>query len=321
MRNMAGRINEILQKEISERLGFYDDLGIRLFYKDRGASVVQNAAPPAVESFSAPTHPKIHYEDAALPKTTRQPEFPKAASSAPRIAPAATAPKSDPLPVPAGPSLFEAFDKVPDDTLLKIRSDLGECTRCKLHKTRNNIVFGDGNPKAELVFVGEGPGHDEDMQGLPFVGRAGKLLTQMIEAMGLQRKDVYICNVVKCRPPENRLPEKDEVAACSPYLLRQLDAIAPKVIVCLGACAAQTLLETNRGISNFRGQWLEFRGRKLMATYHPAYLLRNPSAKSEVWKDLQKVMTVLGLEAKKNKSAESSKSGEAAKSATFGKSS
>jgi len=212
------------------------------------------------------------------------------------------------LPVASGPSLFEAFDKVPDDTLLKIRTDLGECTRCKLHMTRNKIVFGDGNPKAKLVFVGEGPGHDEDMQGLPFVGRAGRLLTQMIEAMGLQRKDVYICNVVKCRPPENRAPEKDEVAECSPFLLRQIDAIAPKVIVCLGAIAAQTLLETNRGISQFRGQWLEFRGRKLMATYHPAYLLRNPSAKGEVWKDLQKVMAVLGLEAKKGKSAEAGKS-------------
>jgi DNA polymerase len=172
-----------------------------------------------------------------------------------------------------------------------------------LHKGRNKIVFGDGNPKAELVFVGEGPGHDEDVQGLPFVGRAGKLLTQMIEAMGLRRKDVYICNVVKCRPPENRAPEKEEVATCSPFLLRQIDAIAPKVIVCLGSIAAQTLLETNRGISQFRGQWLEFRGRKLLATYHPAYLLRNPSAKSEVWKDLQKVMAVLGLEVKKGKSA------------------
>ncbi|MGC2526432.1 MAG: uracil-DNA glycosylase [Candidatus Acidiferrum sp.] len=318
---MPGRINEVIEKKISERLSFYDNLGIRLFYKDRGARVVQASASPIVESFAASASHKIYYEESALSKTSRTPEFPKAAPVAPRATSSPAAAKPDVLPVPAGPSLFEAFDKVPGDTLLKIRTDLGECTRCKLHKTRNNIVFGDGNPKAELVFVGEGPGHDEDMQGLPFVGRAGKLLTQMIEAMGLQRKDVYICNVVKCRPPENRLPEKDEVATCSPYLLRQLDAIAPKVIVCLGACAAQTLLETNRGISNFRGQWLEFRGRKLMATYHPAYLLRNPSAKSEVWKDLQKVMTVLGLETKKTKSAESGKSGDAAKSATFGKSS
>lgn len=200
------------------------------------------------------------------------------------------------------------MDRVVDDTLLKIRNDLGDCTRCRLHCERNNIVFGDGNPKADLVFVGEGPGRDEDLQGLPFVGRAGKLLTQMIEAMGLQRKDVYICNVVKCRPPENRTPERDEVSTCSPFLLRQIDAIAPKVIVCLGSVAAQTLLETNRGVSHFRGQWLEFRGRRLLATYHPAYLLRNPNAKGEVWKDLQKVMAVLGLEVKKGKSAGAGKS-------------
>jgi len=200
-------------------------------------------------------------------------------------------------------SLFDIANRIPDDNLLKVREDLGECTRCKLHRTRHTIVFADGNPEAELIFVGEGPGHDEDMQGLPFVGRAGKLLTQMIEAMGLQRKDVYICNVVKCRPPENRAPEPDEVTTCSPYLLRQIDVIQPKVIVCLGAVAAKTLLETSRGISQFRGEWLQWRGRKLMATYHPAYLLRNPNAKGEVWKDLQKVMAELGLQVpKKTKS-------------------
>ena len=187
-------------------------------------------------------------------------------------------------------------------TLLKIQQDIGpDCTRCKLHKARNSIVFGDGSPNAKLVFIGEGPGADEDAQGLPFVGRAGKLLTQMIEAMGLQRKDVYICNVVKCRPPENRTPEPDEVAACSPYLLRQVDVINPKVIVCLGAVAAKTLLNTTRGITSFRGEWLEWRGRKLMATYHPAYLLRNPPAKADVWKDLQKVMVELGLQLPKKK--------------------
>jgi uracil-DNA glycosylase len=308
---MAERIPEPLQKKLSERLHFYEDLGISLFYKDRGASAGPTALTPASNCFAPPVN-QISYEEAALPKSIRKPEPPKVTPPSLRAAPRAMPPQSiarpDVLPVPAGPSLFEAFDKVPDDTLLKIRTDLGECTRCKLHKTRNSIVFGDGNPKAELVFVGEGPGHDEDMQGLPFVGRAGKLLTQMIEAMGLQRRDVYICNVVKCRPPENRAPEKDEVTPCSPFLLRQIDTIAPKVIVCLGSTAAQTILETNRGISHFRGQWLEFRGRKLMATYHPAYLLRNPSAKSEVWKDLQKVMAVLGLEAKKGKSAEAGKS-------------
>ena len=313
IRSMPERIPEALQKKLSDRLSFYEDLGVRLFYKQRGDLQVQPAAAPATQSFEPQVNPQISYEEAALPKSTRRQELPKPAQTAQRTAlPQSASPqasrKPDVLPIPAGPSLFEAFDKVPGDTLLKIRSDLGECTRCKLHTTRNKIVFGDGSSKAELVFVGEGPGHDEDMQGLPFVGRAGKLLTQMIEAMGLQRQDVYICNVVKCRPPENRTPEKDEVETCSPFLLRQLDAIAPKVIVCLGAIAAQTLLETNRGISNFRGQWLEFRGRKLMATYHPAYLLRNPSAKGEVWKDLQKVMAVLGLQAKKGKSAEAGKS-------------
>jgi uracil-DNA glycosylase family 4 len=201
--------------------------------------------------------------------------------------------------VAPGPTLFEAAERVVGETLEDIRADLGECTRCRLHKARTKIVFGVGNPKAELVFVGEGPGHDEDVQGEPFVGRAGKLLTQMIEAMSLRREDVYICNVVKCRPPENRLPDKDEIAVCSPFLLRQLTSIQPKVICCLGACSAQTLLATNQGISRFRGEWFDFRGSKLIATYHPAYLLRNPAAKSEVWKDLQKMMAVLGLQPKK----------------------
>ena len=203
-------------------------------------------------------------------------------------------------PVTKAPSLFE--ERVENDSLALIREAIGDnCTRCKLHKGRTNLVFGVGNPKAELVFVGEGPGHDEDMQGEPFVGRAGKLLTQMIEAMGLRREDVYICNVVKCRPPENRLPERDEIATCSPFLLRQLAVIKPRVICALGACAAQTLLETTQGISRFRGEWFDVRGSKLIATYHPAYLLRNPGAKAEVWKDLQKVMAYLGLQDKRKR--------------------
>jgi uracil-DNA glycosylase family 4 len=297
---MSEQIPETLQKRIADRLGFYEDLGIRMFYRDRGTPLASRAE-QQLETAGVSMHSNIFSsEEATLPKTVRNPELPKPAPTigqpAPRVSPL-------PLPVAAVPSLFEIIDKITDDSLLKIREDLGDCTRCKLHSTRHKIVFGDGNPKAELVFVGEGPGADEDAQGLPFVGRAGKLLTQMIEAMGLQRKDVYICNVVKCRPPENRQPEEDEVHTCSPFLLRQIDTIAPKVIVCLGATAAKTLLQTNRGISQFRGEWLEFRGRKLLATYHPAYLLRNPPAKSEVWKDLQKVMAVLGLEVKKGKSA------------------
>ena len=209
-------------------------------------------------------------------------------------------PTSPAIRISSGSSLFD--ERVEDDSLPRILEDIGpHCTRCKLHKARTNIVFGVGNPKAQLVFVGEGPGHDEDLQAEPFVGRAGKLLTQMIEAMGLRRADVYICNVVKCRPPENRLPEKDEIATCSPYLFRQLGVINPKVICALGSCAAQTMLQTTQGISRFRGEWFDYHGSKLIATYHPAYLLRNPPAKSEVWKDLQKIMSYLGLELPKKK--------------------
>jgi uracil-DNA glycosylase len=281
---MPERFPASLQQKIEDRLRYYEDLGIRLFYTQRGAG---GAASPGLEEAGSASSPAPIFEEIALPKSTPKPAPAK-------VAPVAAHP---PLVVPpSGPSLFESTEKIKDDTLLRIREDLGECTRCKLHKGRNKIVFGDGDPKAQLVFVGEGPGADEDAQGLPFVGRAGKLLTQMIEAMGLQRKDVYICNVVKCRPPENRAPEPDEVSACSPFLIRQIDSIHPRVIVCLGATAAKTILNTTRGISQFRGEWLEWRGHKLMATYHPAYLLRNPPAKADVWKDLQKVMAELGLQ-------------------------
>ena len=293
---MPALIPDNLQKKVADRLAFYQDLGVSPFYRHRcDESVFQEQPMQSVEIAVRST--QIPNEELTLPKPLPKPNLQKPVPAA--------LPKTAPLPLPAAPtpSLFDAANKVADDTLLRIREDLGECTRCKLHKHRHTIVFGDGNPKAELVFVGEGPGADEDAQGLPFVGRAGKLLTQMIEAMGLQRKDVYISNVVKCRPPENRTPEEDEVSTCSPFLLRQLDVISPKVIVCLGAVAAKTLLKTNRGISQFRGQWLDFRSSKLMATYHPAYLLRNPNAKPEVWKDLQKVMAVLGLQPKKGKPA------------------
>jgi uracil-DNA glycosylase len=288
---MPESIPESLQARIEERLRYYEDLGIRLFYRDRAASATSlaNSSPALPAPSSSSTS-----EESFLAKAKSRVAMPVPAAPAPRVAPVV---------VPSGPSLFEAVEKVKDDSLLKIREDLGDCTRCKLHKKRNKLVFGDGSPKAQLVFVGEGPGADEDAQGLPFVGRAGKLLTQMIEAMGLQRKDVYICNVVKCRPPENRTPEPDEVQTCSPYLLRQIDAINPKVIVCLGAVAAKTLLETTRGISQYRGEWQEWRGRRLIATYHPAYLLRNPPAKADVWKDLQKVMAELGLQLPKKKSS------------------
>ena len=282
------------RQKLEAWLRYYDDLGVGVFYKDRAR--IPERVPQSTGKAAAPEPGQI------LPLQASPPPIVPAARSAPTplAASQTPAPTTAPaLPVVSEDSLFEAIDRVENDTLEQIREDLGECTRCRLHKKRNSIVFGVGNPRAELVFVGEGPGHDEDVQGLPFVGRAGKLLTQMIEAMGLRREDVYICNVVKCRPPENRKPEDDEVSTCSPYLYRQLTVIGPKAIVCLGATAAQSLLKTKESISRYRGQWLDYRGTKLMVTYHPAYLLRNPNAKGDVWKDLQKVMAHLGLAPRK----------------------
>ncbi len=176
-------------------------------------------------------------------------------------------------------------------TLDALRDFIGDCKRCKLCNGRTNIVFGVGNPEAKLVFVGEGPGRDEDIKGEPFVGRAGQLLTDIIEkGMKLKRSDVYIANVVKCRPPENRNPEEDEIAACEPFLKKQLDIIKPELICALGKFAAQTLLKTKDPISSLRGNWREYEGIKLIPTFHPAYLLRNPGDKKLVWADVQKLM-------------------------------
>lgn len=183
----------------------------------------------------------------------------------------------------------------PCSSLDALRAHIGNCERCRLHSTRKNIVFGVGNPQAELMFVGEGPGHDEDVQGIPFVGRAGQLLTKIIEAMKFKREDVYIANVVKCRPPENRNPELDEIALCMPFLKEQIDLVKPKVIMCLGKFASQTLLETQIPISKLRGNFSERDGVLIMPTFHPAYLLRNPSAKRIMWEDCKKVMERLNL--------------------------
>jgi uracil-DNA glycosylase len=309
---MTARLSEQLQSKIAERLAFHEDLGTKLFYRERTILVSRIPVPAEAAPLSEPFEgTPTNVEEEILPKPKRPATavvgaqvYPEPrGNAAPHLA---TQPAIDAalFSAPSKTSnFFASLKTVPNDSLLKIREDIGDCQRCRLGKTRKHIVFADGNPKADLVFVGEGPGADEDASGVPFVGRAGKLLTQMIEAMGLQRKDVYICNVVKCRPPGNRPPEPDEVTTCSPFLVRQLEVINPKVIVALGATAAKTLLETETGISKFRGQWLDFRGKKLMATYHPAYLLRNPPAKSEVWKDLKKVMAELGLEVKKNKPA------------------
>jgi DNA polymerase len=185
----------------------------------------------------------------------------------------------------------------PGSALRLIREDMGECTRCRLHRGRKQIVFGVGNARAELMFIGEAPGADEDEQGEPFVGRAGQLLNNMIKAMGLSRQEVYIANIIKCRPPGNRTPERDECETCSPYLLRQIDVVRPRVIVALGAVAAKTLLAISAAMAELRGRWYEFRGVKLAVTYHPAFLLRDPRQKKEAWKDLQMVMKELGLKA------------------------
>jgi DNA polymerase len=222
---------------------------------------------------------------------------------APRPRPAAqTAPASA---VPAAPSRGGAGGYALSDKgcgspgLLAIREDLGECQRCKLHGGRTRLVFGVGNPGAELMFVGEGPGADEDLQGEPFVGKAGQLLTKMIEAMGFRRGEVYIANVVKCRPPQNRDPEPDEIEACEPFLRAQIAAIRPKVIVALGRFAVQTLLRDGSPISRQRGKWREYQGVRCLPTFHPAYLLRNPAEKGKAWDDLKLVMKEFGKEPKR----------------------
>jgi DNA polymerase len=254
-------MNELTLAKLERRLRYYQDLGLGSFFLRR-------------------TDAPLASEPAAPPR--------------PHLAPSPAA-----LTIAAAPMLFPAAVAIEGDSLERIRSDIGDCTRCKLHKSRNRIVFGDGNPHAELVFIGEGPGEEEDRQGLPFVGRAGVLLTQMIDAMGLRRDNVYIANIVKCRPPNNRAPEKDETNTCLPFLERQLAVIAPKVIVCLGNVAVQALLGSTEPMARVRGKWFDWRGVKLLPTYHPAYLLRNPNAKPIVWQDLQKVMAVLGLEPSK----------------------
>ena len=225
----------------------------------------------------------------------REPIWRRRAESSPAAVPARSEPVSverTVVPGAAEPSI--RVYATPADALLAIRDDLGDCTRCKLHTLgRRQIVFGVGNPSADLMFVGEAPGADEDVQGEPFVGRAGQLLTKIIEAIGLTRADVYIANVIKCRPPGNRNPEPDEVEQCEPFLFRQIDEIKPKVIVALGKFAAQCLLKTTEPITRLRGREFRYRDAILMPTYHPAYLLRTPSAKREVWEDMKRVKMLL----------------------------
>jgi len=213
-------------------------------------------------------------------------------------APTRPPPRRAALPAPAataaGPAPIPGEKGCGSEPLRAVRADLGDCRRCKLHAGRTTLVFGVGNPTAELMFVGEGPGADEDRQGEPFVGRAGQLLTRMIEAMGFRREEVYIANVVKCRPPNNRDPEPDEIEACEPFLKAQIAAVRPKVIVALGRFAVQTLLRDTSPVSRQRGRWREYEGVRLMPTFHPAYLLRNPAEKKAAWEDLKLVMKEFG---------------------------
>jgi uracil-DNA glycosylase family 4 len=274
-------LDPALRRALSERIQYYNELGIYDFYR---REVTPRSDPPRVSDVSmSDMTPALDLSE-SMPKHSVA-SSPVASSSRPE---------------------FKFADPV--KALKIIREDLGDCTRCVLHKQgRKQIVFGVGNPNTELMFVGEAPGADEDIQGEPFVGRAGQLLNNMIKAMGLEREQVYIANIIKCRPPNNRTPERDECETCSPYLMRQIAAIKPKVIVALGSVAAKTLLAINDSMSNLRGRWYDFRpagvrsndpnwtGAKLAVTYHPAFLLRDPRQKKEAWKDLQMVMKELGL--------------------------
>ena len=211
-----------------------------------------------------------------------------------RLAPESAGDSTDEAPERARPSPAVQVSRNAAEALSAVRADIGDCTRCKLHaQGRKQIVFGVGNPNADLMFVGEAPGADEDLQGIPFVGRAGQLLTRIIAAIDLKREDVYIANVIKCRPPGNRNPEQDEVETCEPFLFQQIDTIKPKVIVALGTFAARALLRTLDPISRLRGRTYEYRGARLIPTFHPAYLLRNPAAKRETWEDMKVVRELL----------------------------
>jgi DNA polymerase len=294
---MPPTLSPELRKALAERIRYYNELGIYDLYRRCSAGT------PAREN------EVLEEELADSPGTSIQPEqreeMPSRKSAAARAVLEENQPSSgEPIRV----NFAEATITDPVAALRIIREDLGDCTRCVLAtQGRKQIVFGVGNPHAELMFIGEAPGADEDQQGEPFVGRAGQLLTNMIKAMGLERQQVYIANIIKCRPPGNRTPERDECETCSPFLMRQVAAIKPKVIVALGAVAARTLLAINDSMSNLRGRWYEFKptgvrsndpswtGAKLAVTYHPAFLLRDPRQKKEAWKDLQMVMKELGL--------------------------
>jgi len=237
--------------------------------------------------------------DAALPSQPAKPEIARRTSIDPAPRPAAPARAAPPLaPAPVVTPRQGLTPEVSNARLSVLQQTVSQCTRCALHQGRTQTVFARGNGSAGLCFVGEGPGADEDAQGFPFVGKAGQLLDRMIVAMGMTRDEVYVCNIVKCRPPNNRKPDPEEMTACAPYLHEQLELISPQVIVALGATAVQGLLGTSEGITRMRGTWKLYRGKiPVMPTFHPAYLLRQPEAKREVWSDLQTVLKHMGREA------------------------
>jgi len=279
-------MDDRLKSELAAWLDFYRDLGIEEFYRRAPGARVENR--------------KSNIENGPGPETA----VTAIESSIPAPEPRIPNPESRVLiPVPAvALNLFEAPPPPPRrerETLEEIRGDLGDCQRCKLAGGRKTIVFGQGDPHAALVFVGEGPGADEDEQGLPFVGRAGKLLNRMIQSVGMKREEVYICNIVKCRPPGNRTPEKDEVDACSPFLFRQLQAIQPRLICCLGAPAMRTLLGIKEGITRVRGQFFDFASTKAFVAYHPAYVLRNPREEKVLRADFETIREYIQNRAEK----------------------
>jgi DNA polymerase len=291
-------MDERLRQELANWLEFYRELGIEDFYRRTPAS----ATPlPAVREG---TPARAHGDAIPLPQAARKPgpeeTKPVVSGALPvpliRAGTTQTTVTGPPIRPPAPTlSLFEAPPTKPSgpETLEQIRADLGDCRRCKLAGGRKTIVFGEGNAHAELVFVGEGPGADEDEQGLPFVGRAGQLLNRMIQVIGMKREEVYICNVVKCRPPGNRTPEKDEIETCSPFLFRQLEAIKPRLICCLGAPAVKTILGIKEGITRIHGQFYDFGTSKALATVHPAYVLRNPREEKILREDFEKIREFL----------------------------
>ena len=281
-------MNDKQREDLKAWVEFYRDLGIEEFYRREPGQV---QSPPVAAAELAKTSAARPQPVAASPVKAEKPT-PAASLRAPQQGAASSL-----APGPASQSmgLFDAPapPERKDETLEEIRADLGDCTRCRLSKGRKTIVFGQGNPHAELFFVGEGPGADEDEQGLPFVGRAGQLLNKMIQLAGMKREDVYISNIVKCRPPGNRVPEKDEIDTCAPFLYRQIQTVKPRLVCCLGAPAVRTLLGIKEGITKIRGTFYDFGGAKALATVHPAYILRNPREEKILREDFEKIVEFL----------------------------